>query len=130
MRDLFIQPTGAPSFNPVTGRGWRGPYLLGAGGTYQVNAGNGFIGSATLQSPEAPYGAGGDPAVMDAWLHPIVIQAPSSVATTDPNQQAVYTRLVSAGQDGIIQTSPDILYPSPTQRGDDVVVFLMRADTP
>jgi prepilin-type N-terminal cleavage/methylation domain-containing protein len=111
MRDLFVMPTGASPFDPVTRRGWRGPYLLEATGTYPVNDG---------------YGTKGDPAVLDSWGQPIVIQgAPTA---SDPNPP--YIRLVSAGPDGIIQTPNGDLYPLPTQRGDDVVLFLMRADTP
>lgn len=116
MRDLFIMPTSATPFDPLTSRGWRGPYLLDATGTYQVNA-NGF---------SVAYGANGDPAVLDSWGHPIIIQAAPTASDSNPPN----IRLVSAGQDGIVQTPDGDSYPSPTTRGDDVVLFLMRADTP
>ena len=118
VRDIFVMPAGAATFNPLTGRGWRGPYMMDATGTYQINVGQGFTSA---------YGAAGDPAVLDAWGQPIVIQAPTNAP--DSNTQQQFTRLVSAGPDGIIQTPPGQLYPTPSQRGDDVLLFLMRADT-
>ena len=117
MRDLFVMPTGAAPFDRFTGRGWRGSYLQDATGKYLVNVSLGF---------SAAYGTNGDPAVLDSWGHPIIIQAPTSAA--DSKQRDLFTRLVSTGSDGIVQTSPDVLYPSPAQRGDDVILFLMRAD--
>jgi len=111
IRDLFIMPINATPFDPLTNRGWRGPYLLVATGTYQVND---------------SYGTKGDPAVLDSWGHPIIIQAAPTASDSNPP----HIRLVSAGQDGIIQTPDGDSYPSPATRGDDVVLFLMRADTP
>ena len=124
MRDLFVMPAGAKPFDPLTARGWRGPYLQNAGATYTTNS-NGFT---------TDYGTNGDPpdpAVLDAWGHPIVIQVPA-IATTK-GQADQYTRLVSAGPNGILETKRDVtspLYPTVENRGDDVVLFLMRSDTP
>jgi hypothetical protein len=39
---------------------------------------------------------------------------------------ARHARLVSAGPNGVIDTDPDVLLP--TDRGDDVVLFLWMAD--
>lgn len=117
MRDLFIMPSWAKPFDPLTGRGWRGPYLQDTGAKFP-NWGNGFT---------IDYGCNGDPAVLDAWGHPIVIQAPSGLA--DARQFDPFTRLVSAGSDGGLQTPLATPYPTAGQRNDDVVLFLLRADT-
>jgi prepilin-type N-terminal cleavage/methylation domain-containing protein len=119
LRDLYIQPTGAAAYDPYMRRGWNGPYLQGAGTPYVVNAASGF---------SADYGAAGDPAPVDGWNRPMVLQYPNAAATIDPNQRLLFARLVSAGPDGIIQTPESVLYPTPQQRGDDLVVFLQRPD--
>ncbi len=100
MADLFNQGA-KPSFDPVTGRGWRGPYMLAPTGTYAVNA-----------NFTTAYGANGDPTVLDAWLNPIIIQTATNGTV----------RLVSTGADGVIQTQPG----SAGACGDDVVVVLMQ----
>jgi prepilin-type N-terminal cleavage/methylation domain-containing protein len=119
LASLYNAPAGSAAYDPVTHFGWHGPYLNPTAGTYKVNIADGFT---------ADYGATGDPTPVDAWNHPIVIQIPSS----DPT----YARLVSAGQDGIIQTPLNYLdangkpYPPKSMRGDDVVLFLLRPDVP
>lgn len=112
LASLYVAPAGATLYNPVTRLGWHGPYLSGDTGTFQINVGAGFT---------ANYGAANDPAPVDAWNHPIVIQIPS-----DPT----YARLVSAGPDGTIQTPLTVLDPPTSMRGDDVVLFLLRPDLP
>jgi prepilin-type N-terminal cleavage/methylation domain-containing protein len=86
LASLYVAPAGAPLYNPVTRLGWHGPYLTGDTGRYQIDVGTGFT---------ADYGGTNDPAPLDAWNHPIVLQIPS-----DPT----YARLVSAGPDGKVQT--------------------------
>lgn len=116
VRGLFVQPTGVPTFDRITGRGWRGPYIREATGTYRIDVARGRT---------ALYGTDGDPAVVDGWGSPIVVQSP---AGGDAAQREAFTRLLSAGADGIFQTPAD-LYPPLDSRGDDRVLFLLRADT-
>jgi type II secretory pathway pseudopilin PulG len=130
--NLYQNPNPNPNpavrvFDCNTCKGWHGPYLQNQTGTYIINTLNTSNGFTTL------YGADNDPAVIDAWGHPLVIQYPT-VGT--PAQQAQFARLVSAGADGKINTRADALYPSPTtdtsnsDRGDDVIIFLKRSDVP
>jgi prepilin-type N-terminal cleavage/methylation domain-containing protein len=119
LKDLQIQPaltdTSANSilFNPVSQRGWRGPYLLQATGTFQPQATAPAPGVSLDASfypggyPPAAgsyfYGSPGDVAFLDAWGNPIVLQWPSvgSSGLADPTQdlaqRILYVRLVSAG---------------------------------
>ncbi len=120
LKDLFVMPAGAAPFNPQTGRGWRGPYVMlsqTVSYTVDVSGKSGFTSA---------YGQNGDPAPADAWLRPLVLQIPTA-ATTVADQKN-FARLVSAGPDGIIQTPGDVLYPAPTARGEDQVLFLYRPD--
>ncbi|MCY2927963.1 MAG: prepilin-type N-terminal cleavage/methylation domain-containing protein [Planctomycetota bacterium] len=117
LRDLFIQPAGATPFDRFTARGWRGPYLMDATGTYRVDVAKGFLPA---------YGAEGDPALADAWGRPVILQVPTTAS--DTNQRDQFTRIVSAGPDGVVQTPPASLYPTTDHRGDDVLLFLMRPD--
>jgi len=120
--DLFRASTNLPakfqSFNPVTRLGWHGPYLSSGTGRYAVNSANNFT---------SDYGADGDPAILDAWGRPMILQVPKVNGTND----ILYARLVSAGPDGIIQTPVNKLAPSdlaPSDRGDDVILFLSVPD--
>lgn len=106
LADLFRQPVGVPDFDPAYRRGWRGPYLQHQGARYSVDPTRNFT---------ADYGANGDPAVLDAWGNPVVIQQAGT-----PN-----IRLVSAGSDGVLHTLNDT---DGTNRNDDVVLFLLRED--
>ncbi len=108
------------TFNPISRRGWRGPYLLANGGgfAYAVDGVRNFT---------ALYGEPGDPAVLDGWGNPIVLQEPIDPAAT-AYDRARHARLVSAGPDGVLDTPADVLLPSDAQRGDDLVLFLWIAD--
>lgn len=130
MKDLFVLPSDDPiylpadlqTYEPATGRGWRGPYVRDAASDYVVDALNGFT---------VAYGANGDPTVLDGWSHPVVVQRPTTAA--DDEERDEYTRLVSAGPDGAIDTPANLLTPAELTaavRDDDVVVFLLVADTP
>ncbi|MFW5693485.1 MAG: pilus assembly FimT family protein [Thermoguttaceae bacterium] len=106
------------AFDPVSRRGWRGPYLLGSGFTYAIDAERGF---STL------YGEDGDPAVQDGWGNPIVLQEPFDPAATEYDRSR-HVRLVSAGPDGVLDTPADVLLPTAAERGDDLVLFLWIAE--
>jgi prepilin-type N-terminal cleavage/methylation domain-containing protein len=118
MKDLLVQPTGVQSFNRDTNSGWHGPYLLNATGTYPRND---------------AYGQVGDPAILDAWGNAIVLQVPTAGST--PAINAAFARLVSAGQNGVLDTPLNTLdglsnpYPSAGLRGDDVVLFVNHSDS-
>jgi prepilin-type N-terminal cleavage/methylation domain-containing protein len=115
-------------------RGWRGPYLRIPTGTFPTRgdtrrdgdatfAERGFFPSvAGLRLPAdvltgrdgcSPYGFPGEPAVIDPWGNPYVIQIPPPQAFRDvdgantnlPEEVRFrYARIVSAGPDGILQT--------------------------
>jgi hypothetical protein len=94
---LFFNPasyTMDHSFDPISTKGWRGPYLHNGRGAYPgvqtpaIAAANGF---------DATYGEVGDSTVLDGWGNPIVIEG-----TTFANAY-----LVSAGPDGILSTTED-----------------------
>lgn len=118
--DLLRMPAMDQAFDPVSKLGWRGPYLRQQGATYTVQ------GTFTIA-----YGTTGDPAVLDGWGNPIVLQIPTSGADQDQNE--LNARLVSAGPDGVIQCAATSLTPADLDasgRGDDRVLFLSVADTP
>ena len=116
--DLFRFSTNLPanfqSFNPVTRLGWRGPYLSASDGSYAVNLANNFTST---------YGNDGDPAILDAWGRPVILQVPQ-VSGASLGDEIKNARLVSAGPDGIIQTPLNQLAPSTNDCGDDVILFL------
>ena len=123
LRYLFINPdleSVTVNFDPLTRLGWRGPYLQHSNGTYTVNNSRNFTND---------YGEDGDPAIIDAWGNPIIIQEPS-VGTAE--QRELNTRLISAGPDGLIDTPRNQLEPSDlseSERDDDLILFLRVADT-
>ena len=97
-------------FNFSSGRGWNGPYLIDAGNRY----GN-FTDPSDSDNFTTDYGSDADPAVLDGWGKPIILQEAST-------QNA---RLVSAGVDGVLETDPNDPLAS---RGDDLVRFLLSVD--
>lgn len=110
--DLLRQPDGVADFNPAYGTGWRGPYLQPTGATYIENFLDGFSND---------YGEEGDPAILDAWGHPIVIQ----------NANTTYARLVSAGENGEIEFPANVDETTDfttIESGDDLIVFLIIND--
>lgn len=100
------------SFDPQYRVGWRGPYMREATGSYGVNVPNGFT---------TRYGLDGDPAFLDAWGQPIVIQHPGVINGVQD------VRLVSAGGNGVLDTDPTVLTDNLLSTGDDVYVsFQLR----
>lgn len=113
---LFVAPLPGLTFDPVTRRGWRGPYLLsGPGGKYVISASRGF-------TPR--YGLDGDPAPLDGWGHPIVLQQPVMTGSAASSKDLLFARLVSAGPNGILETPWNVLVPTLAERGDDVILGL------
>lgn len=129
MAELFLQPTDVSNFNRDTGLGWRGPYLLNATGVYPVND---------------AYGQKGDPALLDPWGQPIVLQIPNQTSSRTPTTATAadlrFARLVSGGPNGTIDTlqnatSIDVVsgnsfpYPPLALRHDDIVLFVQHSDS-
>lgn len=148
---------GGQLYESTTRRGWRGPYLRNAQGVANVNENrNGTFpasherrhqGDETflerlfyVDASTSPYGQAdaNELTVADPWGNPIVFQVPSasvSGSTLESNRFR-YVRLVSAGPDGELNTNIVRNDPlagmqsdgSATVRGDDIVLFLNRAD--
>lgn len=115
---LFVSPlthTTLPAYDAVTRRGWRGPYLRGAGAKYQVDVARGFT---------RLYGEAGDPTPVDGWGRPIVLQQPVLDGTAASAKDLRFARLVSAGPNGVLDTPVTALEPTLAQRGDDVWLSL------
>jgi prepilin-type N-terminal cleavage/methylation domain-containing protein len=163
MKDLQIQPmdgTGVnlvQSYDPRIGRGWRGPYLLQATGSFDPNAGNPTTMLDTSFYPDPTFAVNsygqpspggqlpGDPVFLDGWGNPIVLQWP-----TLPDNKTVdlagfiankNIRLVSAGppsksRNGTLISTIDTpgydplkpIAPLPADRGNDIVLFILIQD--
>lgn len=119
-------------WSPATGRGWRGPYMQSATGHYRIDETRRFFSRYGGENNPFPntFPAGADPAPLDAWGNPIVIQEPQEdeLAQQVPEFLRLGTRLVSAGPNGIIDTPPGIWNPLLEERGDDIVLFIFGPD--
>jgi len=107
---LFLNIDGERPYDPARKRGWRGAYLsdqAGAYGTY-LALGDNF--------PTTPTERLDDPVVLDGWGKPLLLQQSD---TRD-------ARLVSAGPDRVLDTASSS--PVDPDRGDDIVLFLLRSD--
>ena len=90
----------------------------------------------TNSSAGSPYGTAGDRAAADQWGNPLVLQIPPASAFTNSTdaKRFRYARLVSAGKDGVLDTPLNDRLAGMTAngdisaRGDDIVIFLNRAD--
>jgi len=117
LRYLFVNPATEDTtvtYNPAYRLGWRGPYVVANNGSvYTINATANFT---------EQYGENGDPAVLDGWGNPIVIQNPGTWA--DGSQDV---RLVSAGPNGIVNIDPTTptatLLANPNLAGDDAYIY-------
>jgi len=113
-----IEATSAWTYDASTGRGWSGPYVDHAAGMrarYQANATHGFT---------SVYGETGDPSPVDGWCNPIVLQQPITSGGMASAKNLNHARLVSAGEDGVLQTPIDVMEPTLAQTGDDILVYL------
>lgn len=151
-----ISKSSYPAYDPVTKRGWRGPYLRYARGVANLNgarngtfpagherrfeddttfAQRGFFNADGITSPYGQPIDSMDPeqprelTVADPWGNPIVFQVPlaSPEGSTVEAELFRYARLISAGPDGELTTQRND--PLAVVRGDDLVLFLNRADT-
>lgn len=125
-------------FSPVTNRGWRGSYLQESVALVATDLADGNFENPTIPalSHISPYLAVGDLAILDSFSHggarrPIIIQKPPVPVTTPPTDPDKFVRLVSAGQDGVLQTALAV-HPVPatgiTGRGDDLILYLKISD--
>ena len=118
---LYVNPatyalgeTATWTHDVATARGWAGPYLNNSG-TYQEDEARGFSNH---------YGETGDQTPLDGWGNPIVLQQPVQEAESYSVVSTAFARLVSAGPNGVIDTSISIADPTATEMGDDLVLFL------
>lgn len=135
-------------FNPVTQRGWRGPYVQNPlpvrnpqslhPGFYPAPGDKQFPQDLTFGERHftSEYGSPGDRAVADPWGNPIVLQIPPASAIKDSTVELrwKYARLVSAGPNGVLETPLNDrlagrkMNDGVEDRNDDLVLFLSRPD--
>jgi len=134
LRYLFVNPdtediTKTAGATLLSVRKWNGPYVKHGGARYQLDAAKGFDAAYGVGDAVAPAVVRGDPAILDAWGRPIVIQEPDESGGYAPtDEERTYTRLVSAGPNGVIDTLLTVLMPTDVERGDDILIFLFRHD--
>ncbi|MGN0852239.1 MAG: prepilin-type N-terminal cleavage/methylation domain-containing protein [Kiritimatiellia bacterium] len=166
------------SWDETCRRGWRGPYVMARAAEFPAKDARRFRGDPTfeerhffprlehLRLPDAfkdkakasVYGFVGEPALLDPWGNPYVIQIPppqafTNVAEVSDQVRFAYGRLVSAGPNGILETpcfdvnstnwwattwssrkrrlcrqAGLIDGVNRTERGDDLVLFFSRND--
>ena len=172
-------PKAFTQWDEESGRGWRGPYVNSWTGEFPAESDVRFPEDSTfgsrgffppidgLREPEeflrgeggcSIYGFPGEPAVMDPWGNPYVLQIPPAQAfpgsktNLSDEVRFRYARVVSAGPDGRLQTPCfalnltnrwDTAWTVDFQRlsrqagrsgsdvaarGDDLVLFLVRND--
>jgi len=151
--DLLVCPSYTSEGNPPLH--WRGPYLTSSGGRFpnptladSITRRFSTFNTIWFVVPDGKALYGGndttpgtlDPAILDAWGNPVVLQVPNwglyKAVEPDPLDWK-YARIVSAGPDGIIQipsldaasTAPDhARLPYVSECGDDIVLYLKVAD--
>lgn len=142
------------TFDPQTARGWRGPYVQNVQPVRNTNAArNGMFpaagerrwaGDSTFlergfyrDASSSDYGVAGDQALADVWGNPVALQVPpvgAFLVSAGDAKRFRYARLVSAGEDGRLQTPLDdrtagmLADGTCAARGDDWILFLNRAD--
>lgn len=112
MADLLRNPGNYPPYDPQTRKGWNGPYLQHSGAQYTPDARTIFT---TI------YGEGNTPTLLDGWGNPLVIQRGIWDGTKADLSKDSGLRVVSAGEDGILQCPPGERMPDRVERGDDRV---------
>lgn len=136
LRYLFVEPTDlldydSPNnqfYDPVSRIGWREAWLdVTASTRYTVNTTDGFT-DAYGEGDGADGANLDDPAPIDGWGNPVVIQLPDVTAGAVTDAEIEHARLVSAGPDGVLDTPGDVLQPTVAQKGDDLVLYLNRED--
>ena len=141
--NLLEAPTNLPAgtnYDRLARRGWRGPYVQNARRVDNTNAAlrglfpapddrrwetDATFAERRFYPAAGDYGTTNDPALADPWGNPVVLQMPTNVPDDDECWR--FARLVSAGPDGILQTPAETI-PVRTNRGDDLVLFLNRAN--
>jgi len=108
---LFFDVDSVGPFDLSSKRGWNGPYLFDSGARYREVTEPGDADNFT-----AAFGADTDPAILDGWGKPIILQQPDTLNA----------RLVSAGPNRVLETDPSD--PIDADRGDDQVLFLRASD--
>lgn len=128
------QPEVFTRWNPESERGWHGPYVRHATGTFPTASDTRFPSDASFESRKfypnlyglrlpadflnglngcSIYGFPGEPVVLDPWGNPYVLQIPPPQAFPDrmgsntnlPDEVRFrYARIVSAGPDGRLDT--------------------------
>ncbi|HYV34904.1 MAG TPA: hypothetical protein VE988_04315 [Gemmataceae bacterium] len=147
LKDLLVQPAGYQganvAYDPVTRRGWRGPYLSSMGGKFNYNAALGRVVDASFNDTfnASPNGRQeNDPTPLDGWGFPIVLQWPETAATLEVRSGQV--RLVSGGVptlanaygdkvsvlDDIVKTAADPASLARPTLHKNLVVFVFVAD--
>jgi hypothetical protein len=114
---LFKKPAGI-NYNPTVRLGWPGAALSPATATRYEPADS--FSTAYGESGATP----ADLAPLDGWGRPIIIQFPTTTDSFDLRIE--FTRLISAGANGTIDTPNDELEPSATDIGDDIVLYLRQ----
>lgn len=122
-------PSAFTRWDEIRGRGWRGPYVAVATGSFPARDDRRFDGDSTfgernffpslshLRMPAefkradaaSVYGFVGEPAVFDPWGNPYVVQIPPpqafpGVTNVSDETRFKYARVVSAGPDGRLDT--------------------------
>lgn len=121
----LLDGRGLPAFDPGTQRGWRGPYLIAPIARF----GTPDLELGLVPAQWVRYGQPGDSAVRDGYGRPLLLQVPDDLADGTRNaDDERHARLVSAGPDGRIDTPLADRYPSLSQCGDDLVLYLRVAD--